>query len=527
MKQKLTLSAKNKPTQNQGRVKKSIRNMLVALILNLVTICLGLIAQKIFLAVLGKEYLGLNSLFSNVLAMLAIAELGMSSAIIFSMYEPLAKKDEKQLRALIYFYKRAYRIIGLAVLVLGLLVLPFLGKMIGENSLTTNINFAYLIALLDVVVGYFLSYKRSILYASQSNYIIDGTHAVYMFLLTILQSVVLCLSKNYYFYLGVKFILDVLENLVLTKIANQKFAFLKNPEKVTLTKASEQDIIKKIRALFLHKVGSFVVLGTDNIIITVCLGLGVNGLYANYYLIIAALVGIINRLVGATGASVGNMLVTEKPEKHFTVFRRIRFLNFCLALVAAVGILLSVQNFIRLWIGENYLISNLTVAVLVLNAFMTMMRASFNAFKEAAGIFREDRFVPILESVTNIVASLILVHFFGLAGVFMGTIISGLCLWCFSYPKFIYKKLFGRSYTTYAKETFGYLVVAIFTAVLATLINVLAISFTHSTGNLLASLLINFAVAILTPILVVGGIFFKNDNFNYFVKLIQKIFRRN
>ena len=420
------------------------------------------------------------------------------------------------------FYKKAYHIIALVVFIIGISIIPFLSYFIGETIVDININLVYLLFIIDIVCSYLLTYKRSLLYADQKNYIINIIHMIYLVTLNISQLLLLYITKNYYLYLGIKIILRIIENVVITIIVNKKYSYLKEKNIKKLDKKIEKDIFQKVKALFFHKIGSFIVLGTDNLIISRYLGIITVGLYSNYYMIINALNTLFSQALTALTPSVGNLLVEKKTKKNFEVFRKVRFINFWIATFTSVALLIIMNSFITIWIGEAYLLSNLVLITLVINFFMTMMRNSYSTFKEAAGIFHEDRYVPIIESFVNIVASIILLKYFGLAGVFMGTIISGLILWCYSYPRFVYKKLFCRSYLSYIKETISYIILFILILIIS-----YKISNIYTFYNIWVQLLYNIIVSLIIPNIILLIIFYKNDNLKYYYRLFKKLVKKS
>lgn len=503
------------------RKRKSLMNMGVAFLSYILTIIFGMIAQVVFIDNLGTEYLGLNGLFTNVIAMLGIAELGIGNAIIYNLYKPIAKNDIEQVKSLMIFYKNCYRVVAIIVFTIGILLIPFLSFFVGKVTVPVNITFIYLLFLIDIVCSYLLSYKRSILFATQNNYIINLTHIGYTIITNILQIIILIFTKNYYLYLGIKIITRLLENIAISYIANTKYSYILDKNYVKLDKKTKKDILKKIKALFFHKIGGFVVLGSDNIIISKFLGLVSVGLYSNYYMIINAIQSIFGQVMQATTASIGNMLVTENKDKYLQVFQKIRFLNFWISCFASISILVIMQSFIVIWIGKEYLLSTFVLMILVLNLFQKLMRYSFSNFKEAAGIFYEDRFVPLVEATLNIIASIILCKWYGLAGVFIGTVISDLALWCYSYPKYVYKKLFDRNYIEYAKETIGYIILFVLIAsgtyYLSTIINF---------SNIYLEFISNVIISLIVPNALLFIIFFKTDNFKYYSNLLKNLIKR-
>ncbi len=497
------------------RTKNSIKNTSVSFITNLLTIVIGLIAQGIFIKILGSEYLGINGLFSNIISMLGIVELGVGSAIIYHLYKPIAEENIKKVKALMNFYKKCYTIIALIILTIGLMIIPYLNLFIEEVTIDINISLVYILFIIEIVCSYLLSYKRSIINANQKNYLVNFIHIGYLVILNILEIIILVLTKNYYLYLGIKIVMRILENVGVTLLANKLYPYLKNNNE-KLDENTKKDIFQKVKALFFHKIGGFIVLGTDNIIISKFIGIIEVGLYSNYYMIIDAVEKLFGQVIKVITPSVGNMLVKESSEKSFEIFKRVRFLNFWIATFSGISLLVVMNSFITVWIGSKYLLATCVLIVLVLNYYAKSMRSCHMIFKEAAGIYYEDRYIPLLESVLNIVASLILLKYFGLAGIFMGTIISSLVLYCISYPKYVYKKLFNRSYLNYTKETLGYLSIFLVLAFITYKISRLIVI-----NNAFLSLIINCLIAVVIPNLVLLIIFWHTDNFKYYLNLLK------
>lgn len=499
------------------RTKNSLRNTIISFIANLITIIVGIVAQKVFITILGKEYLGINGLFTNIISMLGVAELGIGSAVIYNLYRPVAENDTKKINALMSFYKKSYRLIAIIILIVGLLITPFLKFFISDVTINDNLAFIYILFIIDSICSYILSYKRSIIIANQKSYIINLIHIIYLLVLNASQIVVLVLTKNFYLYLVIKIIIRILENIVITIKANKMYPYL-SQKTVPLDTTTKQDIIKKVKALFFHKIGSFFVLGTDNLIISKFLGVVTVGLYSNYYLVINAIQSVFGQVINVLTPSIGNLLIEENSTKNYQVFQRIRFLNFWIATFSSVAILVTMNSFITIWLEKEYLLSTFVLLVLVFEYFQKSMRTSYMSFKEAAGIYYEDRFCPLIESILNIVASIILLKYFKLAGVFMGTIVSSIVLWGYSYPKYVYKKLFNRNYLDYLKETLGYIIVF----VLIASISYFVASIT-TTYNIYLTFLINLTVAITVPNVLLLLLFHKTANFNYYLSLIRSI----
>ncbi len=500
------------------RIKNSLRNVYTSILSNVLNIFIGLLSQAIFIKILGSEYLGFNSFFSNIISMLSIVEMGIGSAIIYNLYNPIANNNIEDIKSLMIFYKKSYRIIAIIISIIGISIIPILPFFININSVTVNINIylVYILFLVDTIFSYFLSYKRSILYANQKNYIINLIHILYTVFMNLFQLLILIFIKDYYLYLLVKIFMRIVENIAITIVANRIYPYLKEKNINKLDKKIEYDILKKVKALFCHKVGTFIVLGSDNIIISKFLGINIVGLYSNYYLIINSVQNIFGQIIQSTTASIGNMLVTDKKEKQYTIFKRIRFLNFWISTFTSISILVITESFITIWIGKKYILPTSVLIVLVINYYFNSSRATYNSFKDAAGIYYEDRYIPLVESFINILVSIFLVKKIGLPGVFIGTIISGLVLWCYSYPIYVYKKLFNKKYFDYIKETLEYLLLFLllgtFTYILSNIINF---------NNIYFNLIYDVLIAFLIPNLIMILLFYKNDNFKFYLRILK------
>lgn len=497
------------------RSKNSIKNVIMAFIMNIVTILVGFISQKIFINILGTEYLGLNGLFTNVISMLGIVELGLGSAIIYNLYKPIAENNKEQVKSLMSFYKISYRLIAFIITIIGLLLIPLLPFIIGETSIKENINLIYTLFLLDIVASYLLTYKRSILYANEKTYIVNIVHIGYLIVLNVVQILILYTTRNYILYLIVKIIFRILENIVLTIIANRKYEYIKEKNAKKLDNNIKKDIFTKVKGLIYHKIGGFVVLGTDNIIISKFLGVATVGLYSNYNLIIQALSNLFAQAFSSITASVGNLLIENDTNKSYKIYRNMLFFNSWIFTFASAGLLSIIEPFVKVWIGEQYILPFGVLLALVINFYIQGMRKTSNTFKEAAGIFYEDRHIPILESIINIIASVILVNILGLAGVFIGTIISTFVLFFYSYPKFVYKPLFKRNYIQYLKDYVPYVSVAIISvAITYIIINNINLQ------NAILQIIVNLILVIIIPNIIHLIIFFKTQEFDYYKNIV-------
>lgn len=505
------------------RSKEAIKNTICSLFSYLIIAIIGFVSQRIFLDALGNEYLGIHSLFSNIMTMLGIIELGFGSAVITNLYKPVAQDDYKLINKLLEFYRRVYRGIAIIVFIIGLFIIPFVDKIVGNTTLNINFKFIFLFYLIDTVSSYLLSYKRSIIYAYQKAYIINLVHTLVVIFMNILQIFILIYTGNYYIYLIIKVVCRIIENMIINNIANKKYSFINNKLENGLSKETKEDILRKVKGLLFHKIGTFIVCGTDNIIISILPGLGIAwvGLYSNYLLITNQLSSIISQIFSSVTASVGSLIVEENYKKSYKIFKAILFVNSWIYTYASISLFFISKPFITLWIGKEYLFEDYVVLALVINFYLNGMRNSYTLFKDAAGIFYEDRMVPLVESVINLIISFIAGYFWGIIGVFIGTICSNLVLYIYSFPKYVYKGVFKKSSSSYLKELLYYFMLFIFIFITSYLV-IENISFSNLFIELIMKTIISFIICNFSFFIIKR----KSEEFKYFYNIAIKIIKK-
>lgn len=434
------------------KTKKSFFNSLAVLLYYITSTILGIVSRKMIITILGIEYQGINGLFSNILSMLSIAELGIGTAIVYHMYRPLEKGDTFTIKALMHFYKKCYFIIGIVILSIGLLLMPFLKYLINDYSLSHSLSFIYICFLLDSCCSYLFSYKRSILMADQRNYIAVFCDLLFQIGGKLGQLCILWLSHNFILYLISMIFTRLANNVLISCVSNKYYPYLKDTNIIPVSSDILSDITKKVKGSFFHKIATFIVLGTDNLLISKFLGLTVMGIYSNYHLLISTINSICSQILTATTASIGHLLVENNQRKNHEIFMELQILNAGFINCAAAGIYCGTSSFITIIFGESYILSEFTLLILSINFCVQGMRTVYSIFKEAAGILYEDRFIPLIESMINLIVSLILLHYLGLSGIFLGTIISSIILYSYTYPILVFRNVLGGKIRDYYKN---------------------------------------------------------------------------
>ncbi len=501
------------------RKKRSFFNMIGSFSSYVFSMIFTFITQAMIVKILGIEYSGINGLFTNILTMLSIAELGIGTTIIYKLYNPLAEDDKESIKSWMNFYKVCYRFIAVFVLVIGLFLMPFVPAIIGKVDVNENLKLLYFISLMDTVLSYCMTYKRSLLYADQKNYIINLVHIGYTIFMNLTQILLLILFKNYILFLLVKIFYRVLENIILNIYVNVNYPYINEPY-TNLDKAEKKDVFSRIKSMLLQKISYVVNKGIDNIIITTLLGITASGFYINYNTVVSAITAIIFQIVSSMTASVGNLLTENNKEKTYLFYKRINMFNSVLTCIGVVGFLCAMQPFVVIWIGNKYLLSLPVLISFAIYIYSDSSRRTMTIYKDSAGICKEDKYTYIVMALINLFCSIILCKLIGMSGVILGTAISYIYLILYSYPKYIFKPLFEQEKISYYLENFRYALLILISSIVSFAI-VSIINF----DNYFMQFIFNIVVSIGICLIVFISMFRKTDEFKYYFKIIKKLFK--
>lgn len=408
------------------RTENAVRNISVSIGGQVLNIVLNFVCRTIFIHVLGETYLGVSGLFSNILTVLSLAELGIGDAIVYKMYKPVADNDTDRIKSFMSFYKHAYWIIGLIVFIIGCFLLPFLPLLIKGGDNIEHISLIYFLYIVNSSSSYFFAHKKLIIITDQKGYIDTINRYIFLTVQNVLQIIVLLLFGDFIIYLSIQIVMNLFANINIAKKANRLYPFIKEPAS-KLPNNERRDIFKQTSALVLHKVGGVVVSGTDNILISSMIGIVYVGLYSNYLSILSIPQALLAYFFSPLTASIGNLINTSEKEHINTTFDNLFFINFWLYGLFSICLFVLCNIFIgKVWLDESYLLELTIVFFIVLNFYLTGMRQIVSSFKSASGLFWNDRFKPLIEALVNLVSSIILLKRFGLVGVIIGTTISSL-----------------------------------------------------------------------------------------------------
>lgn len=449
---------------SENRSIKSTRNMVTGFLSKTFNMLLTFVSRTVFIKVFGVEILGINGLFANVLAFLCLADLGFSTAMTYSYYKPIADNDTDKIAALNRFYKKVYLCIAAGIAAIGLALIPFLKYIINLEQEVDHLYIYYLLTLANTVVSYLFVYKTTVLYAHQEGYIVTKYNMIMSTVSVIAQIILMLIFKNYILYLSVSVIFTIINNFYVSHVTDKRYPFIN--KKVKLEKEDKKGIFGNMGSIFLYKVSSVLMNSTDNIIISKLIGTVTVGFYSNYLTVINMLSSYITILFTSMTASIGNLMVKESSEKQFRVFKDIQVISAwcCIAICPCVYALIN--DFIIAWIGEKFLIDDLTVIAVIINFFLICILNPIWIFREAAGIYRKTKYIMVICAVINIVLSVIMGKMIGLSGVIFASAISKLFTYIWYEPIILFRDYFKKSPLNFFASSLGIVAITAATCVL-------------------------------------------------------------
>lgn len=503
----------------ESRTKKTMLNTIAGFVTRIANLIARFMLQTVLIYVLGIQYVGVSGLFTSLLTILSLADLGIGSAIAYELYKPLAEKDKKKIATLMNFYKKAYRLVAIVVFVIGIVLIPFLDFFIKETpDLRENITLIYMMFIIKTVVSYLLVYKSTLLVANQQNYIVSKIQAIVTFLRTIIECIMLLLTKQYLIYLLIEIIANLGQNLWISFIADKNHPELNVYKKEKLNKNEQKKLFGDIKGLAMYKASFALGSGVDNVIVSAFVGTTAVGLLSNYILIKNELIQFLKQFYNALVPSVGNLSVTESESKQHDVFSKLMFLNFWISCFCSVSYFVLVQPFVTLWLGKQYLLSLSISAVIAIDFYLACMLETVASFRTANGIFVKGQYRPLIMVIINIVLSIILGKQLGIIGVLLATVVSRLITQWYD-PYLLYKIVFKCSPKRFYFRYYAYMLLFIVCAMLSYLVvDMIAVN------NLLGTLACRMVVCMIVPNVVIILIYRKTDEFMYCCSQLNRVF---
>ncbi|MCI8330317.1 MAG: lipopolysaccharide biosynthesis protein [Oscillibacter sp.] len=505
----------------RSRAEYSALNAGTGMAVQSLTIILSYIARVIFTRTLSASYVGVNGLFSDLLGILALSELGIGPAMSFALYRPAATGDIPAQQALMKLYQRLYLGVAAAVGLMGLVMLPFLETIAGEASDVKYLVLDYLLYLGNSVISYLLVYRQSIITAHQREYVISLYSGAFCILRTAVQIAILVTLGNFLLYLIAGIVCTILCNLCISRQADRMYPFLREKTSCRLPDKERLSIRRNIRALTLHRLGAVVINSTDNLLLSLFAGIATVGLYSNYYMVISSVRQVLDRLFRSLGASVGNLGAAEDWEAMEPVFQTAFFFAQWIYGVAAICLYELLPPFIELSFGAHFLMDSAVVCILCLLFFYHGLRTAIGTFWYALGMFQLDQYKALAEAMLNLVFSIILGRLTGITGVFLGTLFSALLTSAWLDPCLFFWHCLKKPVWPFFRQYAGYL------AVLAADWGVVHVLCGLVQGPLLWVLAVRLAICAIVGDGVLLAMYFRRREFKLALELFIEIAQKN
>lgn len=504
-----------------GRIQKAGKNIIFGYISNLAILLVNFIQRTVFIYVLGRTLSGVNGVYTDVLSVLSLTELGIGTALNYSLYKPVAERNIEKIKSYMRFYKKAYLTIAGVIAVLGIAISPFLKYILKNpgNLTVGELTLYYYLFLFNTVISYFVTYKYSLVNAEQKNYIQTNITTLTKMATAAVQITVLLLFRNFLFYLLAQSIVELLQKIFVTAYLNRLYPYLRDKDVEKLTAQETQVVATKTKALICHKVGDVARLQTDKIIISSFVSVDTAAVVDNYVYIITYVGNFVNIIFDSVISGFGNVVATESKERQYLLFKVYRFFACWLFGFGAVGFYHLLTPFIgEVWLRDaGWTLPQVTVTLLVMDFYLKGGRTVLLNFKIASGLFEQDRFLPLIQGAVNLVVSIALVIKIGVTGVYVGTLVSGI-LANLIRPGIIYKVCFGKSAGAYFRDSLKYIGVILAVGAVITPIR-------HAVMGEVTILTFALMVILVTLLynLVFLAVFHRTEEFSYLWGAVAKV----
>lgn len=504
-----------------SRLEKVAKNYSGAIFYQVVLMLTSFIGRTVFIRMLGVEYLGISGLYTNVLGILSLTDLGIGSSIIFSLYKPLRNKDEKKIYALMKLYKTVYRVIGVVVAVLGCMLIPVLPYLMNGGTDLVNIYVVYLIYLLQSAMSYFfMAYYGSIIEADQKSYIMSLINSTEAVVSTFVQIIILLLTSNYILYLLVALGTSILKNLLVGRTACRMYPYLKEKREDRLSKEEVRTIFKNSGALMIYRINSAIMNACDNLVLSSFIGLRIVGLYSNYLVFNKCFTSFINKIFYSMKASIGDLHAEDDRKKEYQIFLSCNYMGAVIYGTASVGLAVIGNEVLTAWIGSRYVISELLPVLMGISMYLAGIQHVNSIFRDAAGLFQQAKYRPLFATIINVSLSVLLVRDYGIHGVVAATICSQCATYMWFDPLILCKYAFDVSPRQYFMRNAAYaLVLAAAGAVTWEVRMLLGV-------HVLVRIVIEMAVCVVSILGLFLLIWSRGEEVRYLINIVTKRLKR-
>lgn len=498
---------------DKSRSFNSIKNIIYSLVCQFIYIAITFVNRTVFINVLGAEYTGINGLFSNILTLFSLAELGVGNVMIYSLYKPLRDHDQEKVASLLKYFKNIYLAIASAILGLGIILLPFLPSIVNSTIPMGNVYVYYMIFLLNSVCSYFCAHKITLINADQRVYIVRLRTFLFQLTQNVLQIFILFQTHNFILYLIIQLLATVLTNISLSLKADKLFPFLKTNKK--LQKSEKRIIFRKIRSTMLYKISIVIMNNTDNILISALIGTIFVGYYSNYLLVVSTVNTVISLVISALIPSIGNLNADIDRKKQYQIFYVLVLVFQWTISFASIALYFLLNDFIVQWIGVEYLLDDAVLIAIVANFYISNVISPVWMYREATGLFEKVKYTMAIACGINIVLSIVLGKIFGMAGILIATAIARCMTTVWYEPIVLHKTIFDRPVKKYFLRQLKYLSLALLSfAATGVVIFLLA-------QNGVSNIVVKAGACILVPNIIFYLASRKTDEWKYIATMLK------
>lgn len=448
---------------------KATKNIIISIMFRVIILIVGLVSRRYMVNYLGNEITGIYSLFVSILGFLAVAELGIGTAITFSMYKPIVDEDKDKVSALYYLYRKIYLIIFLIITIVGILLTPIIPMLAKEATIGNEIYITYIIFLISTSITYLYAYRTSFINAHMDNYITNSIRSIFQIIEYIVQIFIILVTGSFFWFLIILLISNIMQWLTTNCVFNKRYKEKINDNK-SIDDKMKADITQKIKAMFLHKIGGLLVNTTDSLIIGAFIGVVLLGIYSNYVLILTSMMGILSLVFVSIVSVLGHTYAKVSKKSYNNAFNKMYLLNYIIAMIFFLGFFSISDELITLIFNNNVILDKDITLILTFNYFLWFSKQAATSFRDASGIFYHDRYKPLFEAIVNLILSLLLVRIWGLFGIIVATIITNLTITHLIEPFVLYKYAFESSPKKY--YLFNYIGITFFVLLLLVFYNI-------------------------------------------------------
>lgn len=502
-----------------SRTSNVIKNSGASLLSRLVQMFVQFVIRTIFIYYLGNEYTGISGLFTDIIQVLSLLELGLDTSMIYSLYNPIAQNDTRHISALMNFYRKAFNVIGIVVLTAGVVCTSFLGYIVkGVPNISEDIRGIFLMYVATTSFSYFLVYKTIILRANQKSRIISNWTSVVYILESVLESVLIIIFRKFYAYLIVHFIATIMRNVILSWETNKLYPEYVAKTDETLSKQEKIKLFRDLACLTMYSTAGVVIYSTDSVFISAFLGTIEVAIIGNFTLIINAVRKMVEQVVGATKPSIGNLAATSNTEKQELVFKRMNFISFWVACFTGTCLFVLLNPFVGdVWFDASYKLPIASVAILIANYFIAVMVYPVESFRTANGLFVQGWMRPLIMAVTNIVLDFVMGRLWGLDGILLATTISRLATQVWYDPYLIYKLVFKKKSKQYFIDYLIYVGITILSCGVT-----LFLCGIFSTSKVI-DFIISMVLSVIVPNVIIYLLFHKTDEYQFLISMVGRL----